>query len=117
MGHPHFGIVLALNLPWLLLPVAVLVRVALAPPPLHPGAGGLPAAGDAPGTLPAERVVGVALASLGREPAVVPGRVNALAVLLGRLAPREVTIAVTAAGELGLGSTPAAAAPAGTDAC
>ena len=115
MGHPHFGIVLALNLPWLLLPVAVLVRVALAPPPLHPGAGGgLPAAGDAPGTLPAERVVGVALASLGREPAVVPGRVNALAVLLGRLAPRQVTIAVTAAGGRGLGSTPAAAP--GTDA-
>lgn len=33
VGHPHFGIVLALNLPWLLLPVAVLVRVALAPHP------------------------------------------------------------------------------------
>jgi len=67
------------------------------------------AAGAAPGTLPAERVVGVALASLGREPVVVPGRVNALAVLLGRLAPRQVTIAVTAAGGRGLGSTPAAA--------
>jgi len=30
---PHFGIVLALNLPWLALPVAVLVRLAVAPHP------------------------------------------------------------------------------------
>ena len=30
---PHFGIVLALNLPWLALPVAVLVRMAVAPHP------------------------------------------------------------------------------------
>jgi len=66
------------------------------------------AAGDAPGTLPAERVVEVALASLGRKPAVVPGRINALAVLLGRLAPRQVTIKVMAAGGRGLGATPAA---------
>ena len=52
-----------------------------------PGYAAEMAAGAAPGTLPAERVVEVALAALGRKPAVVPGRINALAVLLGRLAP------------------------------
>ena len=73
-----------------------------------PGYAAQMAASAAPGTLPAERVVGVALASLGRKPVVVPGRINALAVLLGRLAPRQVTIEVMAAVGRGLGSAAAA---------
>jgi short-subunit dehydrogenase len=69
-----------------------------------PGYAAAMVAGDAPGILPAERVVEVAMASLGRKPTVVPGRINALAVLLGHLAPRQVAIKMTAAGARRFGS-------------
>ena len=63
-----------------------------------PGYAGRARGKDAPGTLDPDVVAQRSLAALGRGPRVVPGWINALASLLvGRLLPRRLAIAMMAA--------------------
>ena len=50
---PHFGVVLLLNLPWLALPAATILRLRREHPFTEPAAAGLPGHGHRQGTTPA----------------------------------------------------------------